>query len=160
MTDTPRPADHPHRAATVDELHARPFPSIEAPTHAWFVALRPERRIERDRAAERAQLDRLIQGACQTPPEEDATHWSGRLGPLNLKWESHTEFVTILIWGSEESDVTALAQRVLADGPGCAWPRLGSASAGSRTTPRRWRSSGPIMRPTAWPHRACWTIPP
>lgn len=110
--------DHPHRAATVDELHARPFPMISAPSHAWFAALRPARRIERDRAAERAQLDRLLTGACLTPPPPTATHWSGRVGPLNLKWESHTEFVTFLIWGSDEGDVAELAQKVLADAPG------------------------------------------
>ena len=101
--------DHPSRAATVDELHARPFPQVDVPTHAWFVALRPERRIARDRAAERAQLDRLIAGACMTPPDPGATHWSGRLGPLMLKWESHTEFVTFLVWGGEESDVMELS---------------------------------------------------
>lgn len=111
-------ADHPHRAALVEELHARPFPAIAAPSAAWFVALRPERRSERDRMAERAQLDRLIKGACLTLPEPEATHWSGRLGPLWMKWESHNEFVTFLVWGSKEADVIALSQDILQDAPG------------------------------------------
>ena len=132
-TDTPNlTADHPHRAALVEELHARPFPALSAPATAWFVALRPERRMERDRAAERAQLDRLIKGACLSLPEPDVTHWSGRLGPLNLKWESHTEFVTFLVWGTDESDVTALAQDILKDAPG-----LRIASARFRIQPYR-----------------------
>lgn len=120
MSQTPdRPAyDHPHRAALVEELHARPFPEIPAPAAAWFVALRPERRSERDRAAERAQLDRLIRGACLTLPEPDATHWAGRLGPLHVKWESHNEFVTFLVWGGSDAEVVALSQDILADAPG------------------------------------------
>ncbi|WP_273281281.1 DUF3422 family protein [Pseudooceanicola atlanticus] len=105
--------DHPHRGALVDELHARPFPAISAPGFAWFVALRPEFRSDRDRAGEKAQLDRLISTACQTPPPPDATHWTGQLGPLMLKWESHTEFVTFLVWGAEESDVQELAEDIL-----------------------------------------------
>jgi len=124
MTDDKIIADHPNRAATVDELHARPFPSVQVPGTAWFVALRPLRRSERDRRAERAQLDQLIAGACLTPPSADATHWSGRLGPLMLKWESHTEFVTFLIWGGEESDVIALSRKVL---DGAAGMRMASA---------------------------------
>lgn len=116
--DTRSVADHPHRAALVEELHARPFPAIPAPATAWFVALRPERRMDRDRQAERAQLDRLIKGACLTLPEPEATHWSGRLGPLHMKWESHNEFVTFLVWGSEESDVLALSRDILRDAPG------------------------------------------
>ena len=117
--ETRRPdADHPHRAALVEELHARPFPAISAPATAWFVALRPERRSERDRGAEHAQLVRLVAGACLTPPDAEATHWTGRLGPLTLKWESHTEFVTFLVWGAKETEVLALARDILTDAPG------------------------------------------
>ncbi|WP_375175342.1 DUF3422 family protein [Pseudooceanicola sp.] len=110
--------DHPLRAALVEELHARPFPSIPAPATAWFVALRPEKRSDRDRAAERAQLDRLISGACLSLPDAEATHWSGRLGPLHVKWESHNEFVTFLVWGGTEAEVLALSQDILRDAPG------------------------------------------
>ncbi|MGR3321613.1 MAG: DUF3422 family protein [Pseudooceanicola sp.] len=120
MTDPCPPAvtDHPARAALVDELHARPFPVIEVPSTAWFGALRPERRSDRDRAAERAQLDRLIERACLTPPDAAATHWTGRLGPMTIKWESHTEFVTWMVWGADESDVLRLSREILADAPG------------------------------------------
>ncbi|MGI3167778.1 DUF3422 family protein [Pseudooceanicola sp. C21-150M6] len=110
--------DHPARAALVDELHARPFPTISVPSTAWIVALRPERRSDRDRKAERAQLDRLIEKACQTPPPPEATHWIGRLGPLTLKWENHTEFVTFLVWGPEEKEVLRLAGDILEDAEG------------------------------------------
>lgn len=122
--DAPRAVDHPLRAATVDELHARPFPAIPPGSFAWFVALRPLRRSDRDHAAERAQLDGLIRGGCLTPPAEGATHWSGRLGPLTLKWESHTEMVTYLIWGAEERDVSDLAARILSEAVGA---RIASA---------------------------------
>lgn len=115
---TPPAADHPHRAALVEELHARPYPSVTAPATAWFVALRPERRSDRDRAAERAQLDRLITGACLALPDKGATHWHGRLGPLHVKWESHNEFVTYLVWGATEAEVLALSQDILRDAPG------------------------------------------
>ncbi|MFC2968192.1 DUF3422 family protein [Acidimangrovimonas pyrenivorans] len=87
--------DHPLRYALANELHARPFPSLEAPCHAVYVAIKqPVDAANRDRAADHAHLVALLKRHGATPPPEDANHYSGQIGRHLLKWESHTEFVT------------------------------------------------------------------
>lgn len=91
----PRTDDHPQRYALVNELHARPFPSLDAPCHAVFFAFKePVEAASRDRARDMAHLADLIHrhGAPEVQP--GATHYSANLGRYLLKWESHTEFVT------------------------------------------------------------------
>ena len=88
-------ADHPLRYATVNELHARPFPSLEVPCTAVFLAIKePVAAANRDRARDRDHLTALIDRHGGPHPEPDATHYSGQIGRAGLKWESHTEFVT------------------------------------------------------------------
>jgi uncharacterized membrane-anchored protein len=87
--------DHPLRYALVNELHARPFPALAVPSQAIYLAVKePVEAANRDRARDRAHLLDLLarHGASHPPP--DATHHSARLGRHDLKWESHTEFVT------------------------------------------------------------------
>jgi uncharacterized membrane-anchored protein len=87
--------DHPLRYATVNELHARPFPVLEVPSTALFVAIKePVEAVNRDRARDRAHLTALIDRHGGPHPQPEATHWSGPIGRSVLKWESHTEFVT------------------------------------------------------------------
>jgi uncharacterized membrane-anchored protein len=87
--------DHPQRYALVNELHARPFPSLEAPCHAVYVAIKePVDAANRDRARDRAHLLALLDRHGAAHPQPGATHWSGALGRHTLKWESHTEVVT------------------------------------------------------------------
>jgi uncharacterized membrane-anchored protein len=87
--------DHPLRYATVNELHARPFPSIDVPSTALFVAFKePVDAANRDRARDRAHLLSLLDLHGSAHPQPEATHFSGPLGRAVLKWESHTEFVT------------------------------------------------------------------
>jgi len=89
------PADHPQRYAMANELHARPFPVVQAPAQVAFVALKPERdAARRDRARDRAHLLALLDRHGATHPAPDATHHSCAIGRDTLKWESHTEFVT------------------------------------------------------------------
>ncbi len=88
-------ADHPQRYATVNELHARPFPSLEVPSTAVFVAFKePVDAVNRDRACDRVHLLALIDRHGSAHPQPEATHFSGPIGRAELKWESHTEFVT------------------------------------------------------------------
>ncbi|MGR3541940.1 MAG: DUF3422 family protein [Hasllibacter sp.] len=92
--------DHDLRYALANELHARPFPALRAPCHAAYLAIkRPEDAAARDRGADLAHLTALLDrfGAPHPPP--GATHWFGRLGRHELKWESHTEFVTYTLMG-------------------------------------------------------------
>ncbi len=86
--------DHPLRYALVNELHARPFPVLSVPSTAAFVALMEQDGAARDRAADRAHLLDLLDRHGSTHPQPEATHYSGPIGRSELKWESHTEFVT------------------------------------------------------------------
>ncbi len=87
--------DHPLRYALVNELHARPFPVLNVPCSAVFLAIKdPDDPALRDKPAERAHLLRLLDRHASAHPQPDATHFSGPLGRAELKWEAHTEFVT------------------------------------------------------------------
>ena len=87
--------DHPLRYALANELHARPFPSLDAPCGAIYLAIkRPEEAADRDREADREHLTQLLDRYGAQHPQPGATHWFGELGKFKLKWEQHTEFVT------------------------------------------------------------------
>jgi uncharacterized membrane-anchored protein len=97
----PQIEDHPQRYALVNELHARPFPSIEVPCTAVYLAVKePVDAANRDRARDRAHLLALLDRHGAPHPQPGANHWSGALGRHTLKWESHTEFVTYLAFES------------------------------------------------------------
>ncbi len=92
--------NHPLRYALVNELHARPFPSLGVPGHAVFFAIKePVDAQNRDRSADRSHLVALLDRHGATPPSESATHHAARIGRYDLKWESHTEFVTFSAFG-------------------------------------------------------------
>ena len=92
--------DHPQRYATVNELHARPFPSLEVPCQAVYLAIKePADAANRDRATDRAHLLTLLDRNGSVHPQPEATHFSGPIGKYDLKWESHTEFVTYSAFG-------------------------------------------------------------
>ncbi len=87
--------DHPLRYATVNELHARPFPSLDVPSTAVVLAIKePVDAANRDRSRDRDHLFALLDRHGGTRPQPDATHHSAQIGRAELKWESHTEFVT------------------------------------------------------------------
>ncbi|HHI70214.1 MAG TPA: DUF3422 family protein [Rhodobacteraceae bacterium] len=91
--------DHPLRYQMANELHARPYPTLTAPAHAVYLAIKnPVDAANRDRALDRAHLIDLLDrfGAAHPPP--DATHFFCDLGRHRLKWELHTEFVTYTIF--------------------------------------------------------------
>lgn len=92
--------DHPLRYALANELHARPFPRVQAPARAAYLAIKPaENAAGRDRDADRAHLLALLDRYGAQHPQPGATHYSGQIGKHTLKWESHTEFVTYTIFG-------------------------------------------------------------
>ncbi|PQO22396.1 DUF3422 domain-containing protein [Rhodobacteraceae bacterium WD3A24] len=88
--------DHPLRYTLANELHARPFPAIEAPGTAVFLAYKPARDdgAPPDRDARRAHLLALLDRFGGHHPAPEATHHFDTLGRHSLKWESHTEFAT------------------------------------------------------------------
>lgn len=107
--------DHPLRYALANELHARPFPVLEVPSVAAYIAIRPEGDgAGRDHGADRAHLLALLDRYGASHPAPGATHLFGEIGRSVLKWESHTEFVTYTAFssglpgrpfGAEEFDV-------------------------------------------------------
>lgn len=97
--------DHPLRYALANELHARPFPTVPAPSRAAYLAIKPaENAAGRDRGADRDHLVALLDRFGAAHPQPGATHYSGQIGKHALKWESHTEFVTYTIFGNGNSD--------------------------------------------------------
>lgn len=93
-------ADHPLRYAMANELHARPFPIVAAPSRAAYLAIKPANNAAgRDREADRAHLIALLDRFGVQHPQPEATHYFGQIGKHLLKWESHTEFVTYTIFG-------------------------------------------------------------
>nr|WP_085880801.1 DUF3422 domain-containing protein [Roseisalinus antarcticus] len=92
--------DHPQRYPMANELHARPFPIVEPPARAAYLALKPASNAAgRDREADRAHLIALLDRYGAKHPQPGATHYFGDIGKHRLKWESHTEFVTFTIFG-------------------------------------------------------------
>ncbi len=93
--------DHPLRYEMSNELHARPFPTVNAPSRAAYLAVKPaENAAGRDRKADFAHLLKLLDRFGATHPQPGATHYFGTIGRHQLKWESHTEFVTYTIFGT------------------------------------------------------------
>jgi len=91
--------DHPLRYQLANELHARPFPSMQAPCAAAYVAFKqPEMAANRDRSADLAHLHKLLDRHGAPHPQPGATHYYGQVGRHWLKWEQHTEFVTYTIF--------------------------------------------------------------
>ena len=87
--------DHPLRYSLANELHARPFPSLEASSHAVYLAVKRQGdAANRSKDADRAHLLALLDRFGAAHPAPGATHFFGPIGRHMLKWESHTEFVT------------------------------------------------------------------
>jgi len=97
--------DHPLRYGLANELHARPFPALEVPCRAAYLALKPAKNAAgRDRERDRAHLIELLDRYGAPHPQPGATHYFGEIGKHQLKWESHTEFVTYTIFGPGVAD--------------------------------------------------------
>ena len=97
--------DRPLRYQLANELHARPFPSMQAPCAAAYVAFKQaEMAANRDRKADVEHLHKLLDRHGAQHPQPGATHYYGQIGKHWLKWEQHTEFVTYTIFseGVEE----------------------------------------------------------
>lgn len=87
--------DHPLRYQLANELHARPFPAMEEPFVAAFVAFKQTGdAAHRDRSLDLDHLLALLDRHGVAHPQPGATHYYGKIGRHWLKWEQHTEFVT------------------------------------------------------------------
>jgi len=87
--------DHPLRYGMVNELHARPSPRLTVPCTAVYVAFKePRDAANRDRSVDIAHLTELVTRHGAPAPQEGAGHYAALLGRHELRWESHTEFVS------------------------------------------------------------------
>ncbi len=84
--------DHPQRRPLTDELHARPFAPLVAPTQILSLAFKPEAGRVSNAEEERAALADLLSRFGATPPERVGNHYVAELEGFRLKWERHTEF--------------------------------------------------------------------
>ncbi|MDG1738580.1 MAG: DUF3422 domain-containing protein [Paracoccaceae bacterium] len=101
----PQLDDHPLRYTLSNELHARPFPSLKTPCRAVFLAIKqPVAAESRHRSADRAHLIDLLDRFGVSHPQPNATHYFGKIGRFELKWEQHTEFVTYTVFIKGLSD--------------------------------------------------------
>lgn len=98
--------DHPLRYQMAGELHARPFPTLSAPSHAVYLALKqPHDAANRDRGLDRAHLHDLLDRFDAPHPDPDATHYFCDLGGYWLKWELHAEFITYTLFADGLADM-------------------------------------------------------
>jgi uncharacterized membrane-anchored protein len=98
-------SDHPLRYKLANELHARPFPTLQAPCTAVFLAIKQSSdAAKRDRATDFAHLTALLDRYGAKHPQPGATHYSGEIGRHVLKWESHTEMVTYTVFAEGVSE--------------------------------------------------------
>jgi uncharacterized membrane-anchored protein len=88
--------EHPDRRLVSDEVHARPYPLMQAPEQASHLAVLSGEGMPGDDHACLVRLCRLI---GREPPPPDASHYAVEFdgtaaGPVRLRWERHTEFAT------------------------------------------------------------------
>lgn len=91
---------HAQRYALTNELHARPFSKIDAPSSAACIALTSKGDAKEDKDHLKQLLDRF--GASH--PSDVSDHHSADLGFAQLKWERHSEFVTYTLMADETSE--------------------------------------------------------
>jgi uncharacterized membrane-anchored protein len=83
------PPDHPDRQALAAEVHARPPEALDTPARVSYVAVLIGRE---QRELELAHLARLCTAYGVAPPPPESSHFTADLGPVQLKWERHSEF--------------------------------------------------------------------
>lgn len=93
LSDCPLPM-HPLRADLQDELHARPFPRIQAPWSASHVVLLTG---ETGRDDEIRHLAELCRSYGVQPPEQGVSYFDRDFGGFRLRWERHTEFTSLTV---------------------------------------------------------------
>jgi uncharacterized membrane-anchored protein len=86
--------NHPERASLAIELHARPFPQVQAPASIAYLAVTSQGTAAKDRAV----LLKLLKAMGHADQVATGSHFFGDLGDVKLKWERHTEFVTYTLF--------------------------------------------------------------
>lgn len=82
---------HPQRAYLHEEIHSRPQPELAAPAAVSFILLLVG---EADTGRMREALAELCR-RYGAPPPHGERYLAAQLGELELRWEQHTEFLTL-----------------------------------------------------------------
>ncbi len=89
------PPAHPRRVALNDEVHARPYQTLQAPQRASYLAMLAQA-AERER--EYAHVAELCaRYGCEPPPPE-ASYFVADCGAFRLRWERHGEFSSYTVF--------------------------------------------------------------
>lgn len=92
--------EHSARRPLIDELHARPFTPLTAPSRIiHFAFMSDGEEVERPTVAEaKAHLSTLLDAlGSGVAPAALPNHYVAEIGDLLLKWEFHTEFVSVTL---------------------------------------------------------------
>ncbi|MFF0952531.1 DUF3422 domain-containing protein [Rhizobium leguminosarum] len=83
----PMGSEHPLRRELHNELHARPSLYFDGDTDVWHVAIVGENAPP--------QIPNSLPGLEDVSTTREGNHGIGRIGDGRLKWEAHTEFLTL-----------------------------------------------------------------
>jgi len=86
-------SEHPQRYSLTNELHARPFERFDAPVQVSMYASVVE---NGDQAEVLKHLETLCKRYGVNPPTPDMNHFSADFGPFRLRFERHTEFISVM----------------------------------------------------------------
>lgn len=93
------PADHPQRQLLNNEVHARPPAILHAPVRASHLAMITN--VD-EKAENLKSLAALCERYGQTPPANDAIHFTADFGDFQLRWEQHSEFSSYTFYIHED----------------------------------------------------------
>lgn len=82
---------HPQRSTLHNEIHARPPEPMAPPLAISHVVMLAD---ETERARSREHLAALLREHHLPLPDENSTHMRMNVGPLRVRWQMHTEFVS------------------------------------------------------------------
>lgn len=89
------PQSHPRRLVLNDEVHARPYQTLQAPQRASYLAMLMEP-AERER--EYAHVAALCSRYGSHPPPPEASYFVADCGQFHLRWERHGEFSSYTVF--------------------------------------------------------------
>ncbi|MGC4026540.1 MAG: DUF3422 family protein [Mesorhizobium sp.] len=141
---------HAERAIALGEVHARPYPLIDAPRVLIQLAFATEGRNKVDLAVLGALSRRLGIAA----PDAEARHHAMKWGKGSVRWERHTEFSTYL-W---EGPLPA-SGKVTEDSPfGNGFTPPGPVISGIRLEIRKWTAASERLVQTFDPTSLCYSV--
>ena len=140
---------HGGRDGALGEVHARPYPLIEAPRLLIQLAFMTEAGASVDHAVLAALSRRL--GIA--PPDRQARHHAMKWGKGSVRWERHTEFSTYL-WEGPPSSGKGKEDSPFGDG----FSPPGTVISGVRLEIRKWTPQNEKLIATFDPTSLCYSL--